>query len=329
MIAPISWRLPILFGATLLCAGPLYCGDLRVGIIGLDTSHVIEFTKLLNDPDNPNHVKGARVVAAYPGGSPDLKASASRIGRFTGELVKQYKITICEDIPALCRMVDVVLLESVDGRKHLAQAEPVFRAHKRVFIDKPLAASLADAAEIQRLGRETSTPWFSASSVRFTREFASLAGDERFGGILGAASFGPAHLEPTNPGLLWYGIHAVEALYTAMGVGCESVTCTSTDGYDLVTGVWKDGRIGTVRGIRKGKQDFGVLVFGSKSIQYAPLVDDTYVPLVREIVRFFQTGEPPVSNRETLETIAFMDAAEQSRRRGGVPVKLNVAWGNP
>jgi hypothetical protein len=312
------------FAASLLLAPVLECADVRVGIIGLDTSHVVEFTKLLNDETHSEHVSGARVVAAFKGGSPDVHASASRLEKFTSELSQRFHVVMVNDIPTLCEMVDAILLESVDGRVHLEQVRPVFRAHKRVFIDKPLAAGLADAAEIVRLGRVMKTSWFSASSARFAPEFVALRRNEQIGPILGVAAYGPAPLEPSNPGLLWYGIHAVEALYTVMGAGCESVTSSSNADYDLVVGKWKDGRIGTVRGIRKGKDDLGVLAFGEKTILFTPLKDDSYAPLVREIVRFFQTGEVPVHDAETLETIAFIDAAERSRRLGGVPVQLEA-----
>jgi predicted dehydrogenase len=296
--------------------------DLRVGIIGLDTSHVIAFTKSLNDSTSPDFVPGGHVVAAFKGGSPDLEASAGRIDKFTAELQDEYKVKLVDSIPALCEMVDVVLLESVDGRPHLEQARQVFRSRKPVFIDKPLAASLADAKEIARLARESGTPWFSSSSLRFAPGYQRLISDMSAGAILGAETYGPASLEPTNPGLFWYGIHAVESLYTIMGTGCVSVTMTSNEDFDLAVGTWRDGRLGVVKGLRKGKEDYGALVFGEKNILHVPAGEVSYVPLIRQIMEFFKTGKSPVPPEETLEIMAFMDAAERSRRQGGVPVKL-------
>jgi hypothetical protein len=300
-----------------------FAAELRIGIIGLDTSHVVAFTKVLNDPSDPDHVPGGKVVAAFKGGSPDVSASATRVDKFTAELRDRYQVQIADDIPSLCRLVDAVLLESVDGRVHLSQVKEVFRAHKPVFIDKPLAASLADARKIAQLGQESGTPWFSSSSLRFAAEYQQARLDAGQGVILGVESYGPAHLEPTNPGLFWYGIHAVEGLFTVMGPGCETVTTTSNKDYDLVVGVWNDGRIGTVRGIRKGQEDYGILVFREKAIQHVRVQDVSYVPLVREIMKFFQSGRPPVPNDVTLEIMAFMDAAERSRQQGGAVVRLN------
>jgi hypothetical protein len=306
----------------LICALQAAGSDLRIGLIGLDTSHVIAFTKSLNDPSDPDFVPGGRVVAAFKGGSPDLKASAGRIDKFTAELRDKYKVRLVDSIPELCDLVDAILLESVDGRVHLEQARQVFRSRKPVFIDKPLAASFADAKEIARLARESGAPWFSSSSLRFAGAYQQVLADSASGKIHGVETYGPASLEPTNPGLFWYGIHAVESLFTLMGPGCISVTMTSNDDFDLAVGVWQDGRIGAVKGLRKGKEDYGALVYRENGIFHVPAQDVSYVPLIREIMQFFQTGKPPVAPEVTLEIMAFMDAAERSRQQGGVPAKL-------
>ena len=65
----------------------------------------------------------------------------------------------------------------------------------------------------------------------------------------------------------------------------------------------------------------GGAVFGEKAI--APIGKyDGYKPLVVEICKFFRTGKPPVAAAETLEIIAFMEAADESKRQGGAPVSL-------
>jgi hypothetical protein len=297
---------------------------IRVGIIGLDTSHVTAFTALLNDPSNPNHVPGARVVAAYKGGSPDVESSATRIDRFTAELQTKWKVELVGSIEELCQKVDAVLLESVDGRPHLAQVRPVLAARKKVFIDKPFAGNYRDAREIVRLARESGTPFFSTSSLRFVAELQEMKKSEKLGTMLGAFTFSPSPTEPHHPDLFWYGIHGVEMLFTLMGAGCESVTRVHTAGADVVVGRWKDGRTGTFRGIREGKTDYGAIAFGSKSVipSSVPMKVD-YRGLVVEIVKFFQTGVPPVSPEETLEIMAFMEAADLSKARSGQPVNLS------
>jgi hypothetical protein len=304
-----------------LAAAAAAAADLKLGIIGCDTSHVTAFTAILNNPGHPNHVPGARVVAAWRGGSPDVEASRSRVDRFTAELETKHGIEIVPDIPSLLSKVDAVLLESVDGRKHLEQVRPVFAARKRVFIDKPLASTYTDAKEIARLGRESGTSWFSTSSLRYSNIAAHFRGLE----ILGAFTWGPASLEPHHQlDLSWYGIHAIELLYTLMGPGCEWVTRTSTEGADVVVGRWKDGRIGTVRGERRAGGDYGAVVYTSKkTVLSPPSGGAAYAAMLAEVVKFFRTGVPPVPNEVTLEIFAFMDAAQRSKEAGGAPMRLN------
>ncbi len=298
--------------------------DLRVGIIGLDTSHVVEFTRTLNDASAPDHVPGARVVAAFKGGSPDIEASARRVEGFAEQLRDKWKVELVPDIPALCARVDAVMLESVDGRVHLEQVRPVFAARKRVFIDKPLAASLEDARAIARLGEGSGVPWFSASSLRFHAAVQSLKGDPKIGKIEGCDAYSPATLEPHHPDLFWYGVHGVEILYTLMGPGCRSVTRIYTPEADLVVGKWADGRLGAFRGMRAGKHAYGATVYGSAGIGSHEVEGGSlYKALVEEIVRFFRTGVPPVPPNETLEMFAFMQAAQLSREQGGREVLMS------
>ena len=297
--------------------------ELRIGIIGTDTSHVTAFTKLLNDKSDPDHVPGARVVAAFKGGSPDIEDSRNRIDRFSAELKDKWSVEFVDSIEALCAKVDAVLLESVDGRPHLNQVRPVFAAKKRVFIDKPMTASYADAREIVRLSHESGVPFFSASSLRFVGDIKALRKSDKHGGIDGAFTFGPEHLEPHHPDLFWYGIHAVEMLYALLGPGCEKVSRVKTDSGDTVVGTWKDGRIGTMRGLIQGQQDYGAVVFGMKAVLATPVpMKSDYHGLIAEIVKFFQSGVPPVAPDETLEILAFMEAADLSKARGGAPVAL-------
>lgn len=299
--------------------------QMRIGIIGLDTSHVPAFTKVINDPKAEGKLAEMTVTAAFPAGSPDLPSSRDRLEGYTQQL-REMNVEIVDSIEALLTKVDAVLLESVDGRKHLEQALPVFRAGKPVFIDKPLAANLADAIAIDILASKYNARWFSSSSLRFSsdiirwRENAELKSQVR-----GAASWGPCSLEATHADLTWYGVHGIETLYTAMGTGCQSVSRTHNAGTDVVVGVWDDGRIGTFRGIRNGKADYGLIVFGEKAIEIGGKYDG-YGPLVARIADFLSGGKAPVSNAETLEMFTFMQAADLSKEQGGEPVQLSEAF---
>lgn len=291
----------------------------RAGIIGLDTEHSVAFTKTLNDVNAAEDVSGFRVVAAYPHGSKDIPSSVNRIPTYTEEM-KKMGVEITGSIGDLLKKVDVVFLETNDGRLHLEQALQVFKARKPMFIDKPVAASLADAIAIFDASEKYKSPFFTASSLRFMKNAQEIA-NGKIGKVLGADAYGPASLEKTHPDLYWYGIHAIEALFTVMGTGCKTVTRFFHDGSEVVVGTWEDDRIGTFRGMREGPYDFGGNAFGEKAV--APIGPwEGYRPLVVKIVEFFRTGKVPVSRQETLEIFAFMQAAEESKIRGGVPVTL-------
>lgn len=291
----------------------------RIGIIGLDTSHSVAFTKALNDPSAGVEFAGFRVVAAYPKGSNDIKSSVDRIPGYTEE-VKKLGVEIVNSIEELITRVDAILLETNDGRIHLEQALPVFRAGKRMFIDKPIAASLTDAIAIFNASKYYNVPVFSSSSLRYLPGIKDVKNGSA-GKIIGADTYSPASIEKSHPDLFWYGIHGIEALFAVMGTGCSTVTRIYTEGTDLVAGTWNDNRIGTFRGIRSGKGDYGGTVFGENGIvdlgKYAG-----YNPLLGEIVSFFQSGNPPVDQNETIEIFAFMAAAEESKKKGGVPVEI-------
>ena len=292
----------------------------KVGMIGLDTSHVTAFTGRFNNPDHESHVPGARVVAAYKGGSPDIPSSADRIDGFTETLVNDYGVTLYDSIEELCQNVDVILLESVDGRPHLEQVIPVIEAGLPVFIDKPIAGSLKDAIQIYKLAKKHDVHCWSSSSLRFYPGVVDVAKAKK-GDLKGAFSYGPASLEPTHPDFFWYGIHPTEALFTVMGTGVSTVTRTFTPDNDVITGIWDSGAVGVVYGIRNSKRAYKVTAFGTEAIVEQDRGGD-YTPMLREIVKGFRTGEAPVSLEETIEIYAFMEAADESKRRGGAPVSV-------
>lgn len=296
--------------------------EIRVGMIGLDTSHVPAFAKILNadNPDEP--LKGVRVVAAFPAGSADFPASRDRIAGFT-EQVRGTGVEIVGSIDELLPKVDAVLLMSVDGRVHLEQARPVLAAKKPVFIDKPAAADLADVIAIYDLAAKHGVPVFSSSSSRFSPGYPELVADPAIGKIAGADVYSRTVPTQGHPDLFFYGIHGTELLYTLMGPGCEQVTAVATPSFEQVTGVWSAGRVGTYRGVKEPiAAGVGATVFGTKGTRYCGAGYD-YKPLVTEIATFFRTGEPPIAAEETIEIFAFLTAAEKSKAEGGRTVTIN------
>jgi predicted dehydrogenase len=275
------------------------------------------FTEAMNNPKAKAHVEGAKVVAAFRGGSPDIPSSANRLDEYSNKLKDQYGVKFYDTIEELCRNVDAVCIESLDGRPKLEQIKPVLKAGKPVYLDKPMAASLRDVIEIFRLAKEAKVPVFSSSSLRFASN-SVVVRNGLIGKVNYAETYCPCELEPHHPDLFWYGVHGTEALFTVMGTGCETVQRGKTaDGKIEVTGDWGGGRKGIYR---EGKGYHGHAK-GEKG--EAAVGDfDGYVPLVVEIVKFFQTGVAPVKPEETIEIFAFMEAADESKRLDGKAVKI-------
>jgi hypothetical protein len=290
--------------------------ELRAGIIGTDTSHVPQFVKILHA--HPEWK--VKVVAAFKGGSPDLPLSATRLEGFA-KTIQADGVEIVDSIDTLLSKVDVVLLTSVDGRPHLAQVAPVFKAGKRVFIDKPLAASLDDVRRIVALSAQTRTPFFSASSVRFHRDIPGLRDAPRGSMQTVEATYLLQPLE-FHPDLFYYGIHGVEALYAVMGTGCTSLSRRKEGEVDVTTCTWRDGRVGRFRGLPKADstQPLIRMTGPTGTVETKGTADNEGI--VAAIAEFFHTGRPPVDVSQTVEVFEFMTAAQLSKERGGAEVKL-------
>jgi len=299
---------------------------IRLGIIDFDTSHAVEFTRRFNHLDvaEDQWVEGARVVAGVPG--------ASRVAPETipknAETLKRYGVALYDDPADLVGKVDAVLVVSQEGGVHRARALPFLERGIPTYVDKPFACSTADARALIEAAEVHHTPLMSSSSLRFAPEVVearSGAAAEATGPLVGAAAFGPALLHPRNPGLFHYGIHPVEMLYALLGQGCKRVSALSTPGADAVAGVWSDDRVGTVRGLRDGAKGYGFTAFGSKSVTSTAVGSRfIYRELLKQVVRLFETRTPPFDPRETLEIVAFIEAAKRSAEADGVAVGLAV-----
>ncbi|MDR1594471.1 MAG: Gfo/Idh/MocA family oxidoreductase [Prevotellaceae bacterium] len=290
----------------------------RIGMLGLDTGHCMAFTQLFNAPDAGDKYRGYKVTAACPKGTELIKEWKDQIPKITEE-IKSQGVEIVDSIEELLKKTDVILMTCIDGNRHLELATPVLKSGKSLFIDKPFTASYRDARAIVEAAREYNTPMFSSSSLRYLTGAENVA--ETVGGIIGVDTYGPASIEPHHPDLFWYGIHGVEILFAVMGAGCKSVRRTYTPETDLVVGMWDDKRLGTFRGTRNGAYGFGATVFGKKNTVHLNK-DEGYSPLLVKIAEFYDTKIAPFPVEQTLEIIAFMEAADESKKQGGIEISL-------
>jgi predicted dehydrogenase len=295
---------------------------IKIGILDFDTSHAVEFTKRLNhiDSEKEQWVEGAKVVVGCPGES---KLSPERIPRYT-EAMKKYGVPLVDKPADMIGKVDAMLIEAVDGSVHYERAKPFLEAGVPCFVDKPFACSVADAWKMIDLAAKKKLPIFSSSALRYAPELTEYAANPKHGKLVGCLTYGPASSPERNPernpGLFHYGIHAVEILYALMGPGCERVTCVHEKGSDVATGRWKDGRTATVRGDRVAPGVYGFTAFAEKGIQAVTVgTRFIYRELLKKVVETFTTGKPPIDPAETLEIVAFIEAANRSGANHGSP----------
>ncbi len=295
---------------------------MRVGLLGLDMSHAVEFTRRLNDSSHPECIAGARVTCAWPGGSDDFELSRSRVGRFTQQVREEFGVEILPSPQAVAQTADVIFITAADGRVHRRLFEQVIEFRRPTFIEKPIATSHSDAAAIFDLALAAKVPVMSCSTARFGAPLANALA-EHLGPVIGCDVFGPMPEEPTQPGLFWYGVHSVEVLNVVMGRGCREVRSVRTDETDLMTATWRDGRIATFRGTRSGEWKFGVTIHRAKAVQFVDLLHNSWFKETLErILRDLPNGKSPVDPADTLEIVRVIEAANKSRPDGrAVPVE--------
>ena len=295
--------------------------ELKVGMVGLDTSHVSAFVKLLNNPTDEFHVPGARIVKAFPGGSDKFSLSYKRVEGFTNEL-REKGIEIVDSIEALAGL-DAYFLESSDGDQHLEQFKALAEFGKPVYIDKPLACSYDDAKAIVEIAKAKNVPLMSCSSIRYALGINDLRKEEDTQ-VFACQAFGPMNLLEDYRDYFWYGIHSTEIVFAMLGKGCESVQVIPTEHADLLFGRWADGRIGSILGNRNGVWEFGCTITTDKHQRQAVASGAVpyYTMLLKEVVPFFQTGKSPLDIEETLDIIAFLEAASRSRAAGGALIRI-------
>lgn len=292
---------------------------LRIGMIGLDTSHVVAFTKLLNDPKNEHHVAGGKVTIAYPGGSPDFDLSINRVEGFTKELRDNWGVKIVDSPEAVAAECDLIFIESVDGRVHLEQYRRIIGVKKPVFIDKPFTTSVSEAKEILRLTSEAGVAMMTSSSLRYCDELRSALASGR-ADVVGIDAFGPMSEIVAMPGLWWYGVHSIEMIVAAMGPGCVEVRSFKNADNDLTTAVWKDGRVATFRGLRNSHSNFGATLHRKGG--FTPINGGTgrpgYAGLLDAVMANLPHGKTPIAHEEMLEVVRIIEAANESRKTGAV-----------
>jgi hypothetical protein len=289
---------------------------IRIGIIGMDSTHAIEFTRLINAETSSS----ARIVGACVGCETDFPLSLNRREQIGRTLNEEFKLPVFSSAKELLDQVDSIMVLNCDGRCHRREILPLLSAKKPIFVDKPFSADWREAVEILQAARTSGTPCFSASALRYSAGLDSakkLLTDRpaRIGCSV------PHRAEPGHPDLSWYGIHGVEAAYALLGVGCRTVKRNISKSEDVTTGVWADGsEVAIHRSTNDASAEFRTTVTATGGEEI--IRGHNYHGLIKAIVQFFETGRTPVSEKEMIEVLAFIAAADESRDANGANIDL-------
>ncbi len=282
---------------------------LRVGMVGLDSTHAVWFSRLLNDRGQPWRVEGARVVAAWAGGVAELPLSRERVGGFSRQVRDEFAVELFDSPEAVAERCDLVIVTAVDARTHAALARRLFAAGKPLFIDKPLTTDVAEARTLLDEAEARGVPLWSASALRFLARVSGVNNDARRV-VLRA----PLPFEPAMPGWWWYGLHAVETALALCGPEWREIAWRREGEEEVATLRFANGAEAELRGTRD-TYDGGFRLSADGDAERDLLAGPRpfYAPLLEEIVRFGASGRAPVTKREMLATLEAV--AEINRRR--------------
>ncbi|QDU34566.1 Oxidoreductase family, NAD-binding Rossmann fold [Poriferisphaera corsica] len=282
----------------------------KIGMIGLDTSHVTIFAELLSNQDHEHYIGGGEVIAGWPGGSKDFAMSHSRVDEYTNALRDQYGATIFETPEEVAEVSDAIFIHAVDGATHLELFKQVVSYGKPVFIDKPLACSVHDAKAIIELAEEREVLIGSASSLRYWDELVIAIADKEMGEIESMEAWGPLSFQEGMPWYFWYGVHSVEMLVAGLGPGCEEMSLHMNDKSEILNMRWADGRSGIYHGIKEGHGGFGAVIHRSEGVQVLDCAKSSrpyYVSLVERLMDTLVQGKEMVAYDEMLETVKILE----------------------
>jgi predicted dehydrogenase len=290
----------------------------RIGAIGVDSSHLAEFTRRINQRNDAGLTR-CRVTAFWDAGNHRMPAEQVAGWCKAAEDLGAARAASEE---ALLSRVDGVMVLAVDGASHARLAGAALARGLPSYIDKPLTCSLSEARWILEAARSGGARCYSASSLRFAAELAMCRGQE-LGELVAIDAYGPGELNDAMPGVFFYGVHTIEMVDAIWGPGVERVRAFRGEHRDLVDLWYRDGRHAHLRLERRGCYDFGGTVHGSKGLRsFRVDFSEVYNRLIEGMTGFFEGGPAPAALRDIVENVAVMEAANLSLGAGGGGVKV-------
>lgn len=279
---------------------------MKIGLIGLDTSHSEIFTRLLNDSEDAHHVKGAQITHVIPTYSEDLCISRERFPDYYRIITNKYGVIPVEDVEEFMTVVDAVIIGTVDGRNHLEWFKKVVSYSKPVFIDKPIVMNSGEMKELINLSKIYNTPVMSSSSLRFSESVVQAKSADIQSGYF----FGPTPRQEQMPGYFWYGIHLVEMVVTIFGTEVEKMKVETYKDCEQIRMTFSNGKHAIIRGENEWHNRFGAILHTKENVHSLRLWEEEkpyYAGLIEQVVQFFETGVSPVPIEETKEIVELLE----------------------
>ncbi|MCX6986490.1 MAG: Gfo/Idh/MocA family oxidoreductase [Lentisphaerae bacterium] len=287
--------------------------EIKVALIGLDTSHTIEFARRIQAPDCPpdQKVSGLRATACLRFSTPFQNEDGLNTRQ---KQLEDWGIKVTTDFNDAVKGCDAIMLEINDASYHLEYFKKCATLGKPIFLDKPLADNIENGLEIVRLAKENKVNAISASSLRFDAGLIKACGEMPKPTLVSV--YGPLGIAPAGSSIVWYGVHAFEMLEKAMGKGSACVT-VRTDGPGVVAIVdYPDKKRGVVELTKDAWIYGGTLRDSETAISYSVAAGSLYANIMKEIEKFFRTGKASFNLEDTVEVMAMLDAAERSFKSG-------------
>lgn len=287
--------------------------EIKVALIGLDTSHTVEFARRMQAPDcaEDQKVHGMEAITCLRFETPfqDKEGLDKRQAQ-----IEEWGVKVTEDFDEAIDGCHAIMLEINDGAYHLEYFKKCAALGKPIFLDKPLADNIENARKIYDMAKEKSIRVFSSSSLRYIPNLDQAA--EEVPEAMYASMYGPVGVAPAGSSIVWYGVHAFEMLERAMGIGAKSVFARKDEAGVVAVVDYPDARRGVVE-LTVGVYSYGGLVRDKKKV--FPFIADTkrlYTVELEHVIEFFRGGPPAASMEDALEIMAMLDAAEKSSQSG-------------
>ena len=229
----------------------------------------------------------------------------------TRQWAEKFGVQASTTIQELCKKSDALLiLAPSNPEKHLPYAREALKYGKRTYIDKTFAPDAAEAEEIFALSERYSAPIFSTSALRCAQELKA---------------FPQAHSAFVTGGggnLDEYAIHIVEMIVCLMGPDAETVRFEGDKRHALCHVTYAGGRNAELIYGANMPYTLDVQAAAGQASAYAPIKSAFFPALLKDIVTFFETGEPPVKKQDTMACMRLRDAILRASETPGAELKV-------